>query len=297
MTGTHRAAHWLLLGLVVLCVLAATPANATDVRHWQRKPIDITLPVGQERIVVLGTPVRVGLPGKLAQADKLRVQSTGGAIYLKARQSFDATRVQLQAVHNGRVILLDLSAEQHAPRSRIRIVGGGAGDSQPATSEGRNNNPGHSDRRAARQAPDPAQSGGAPLPVRLVRHAAQALYAPHRLIQETPGVSRTRLHTDRHLPGLLPSLPVEAKPLAAWHGGGESVTAIQVTNTAAGRRFDLDPQALAGDFVAASFMQHTLGPADSATATTTVFVVTDNGGLRQATGPTHAQPETDDGGD
>ncbi|WP_111748588.1 TIGR03749 family integrating conjugative element protein [Salinisphaera orenii] len=305
MIATHHAMRCAALGLAVLIALTATSADATDVRHWQRKPIAIKLPVGQERIVVLGVPVRVGLPSKLTDSNKLRVQSTGGAIYLKAKKSFDSTRVQLQDAQNGRIILLDLSAKKHAPQSKIRIVGGGQSGHQSAQSSSHSTSQqaqhtGHdgSGSQGDAHTSGQATSGGAPLPIKLVRHAAQALYAPHRLIQDTAGVRRIKLEDqDKQLTGLLPSLPVKARPLAAWRGGGETVTAIEVTNTATGRHFGLDPRALEGDFVAASFMQRTLGPAHSDTATTTAFVVTDHGGLRQAMGPTQAQPETDDGGD
>ena len=59
---------------------------------------------------------------------------------------------------------------------------------------------------------------------------------------------------------LLPTLPVHARALAAWRLEDQWVTAVRLTNTAA-RWLDLDPRALQGNFVAATFQHPNLGPA------------------------------------
>ncbi|MDE9487952.1 DUF3438 family protein, partial [Xenorhabdus bovienii] len=69
------------LGLVSL-VLFSLGAKADELMKWERIPLSIALKVGQERIIFADRNVRVGLSPSLS--DKLRVQSAGGAVYLKA---------------------------------------------------------------------------------------------------------------------------------------------------------------------------------------------------------------------
>jgi len=70
-----------LLGLLVLVLLPTT--QATEIMRWQRLPLSVPLLVGQERIVFVDKNVRVGVPA--SAAGRLRVQSAGGAVYLRAR--------------------------------------------------------------------------------------------------------------------------------------------------------------------------------------------------------------------
>lgn len=67
----------LVAGLLTLgqCALA----NAVEIMRWERIPLALPLIVGQERIVFVDQNIRVGIPRNLV--DKLRVQSTGGALY------------------------------------------------------------------------------------------------------------------------------------------------------------------------------------------------------------------------
>ncbi|KYZ87776.1 hypothetical protein A3Q32_10445 [Alcanivorax sp. KX64203] len=75
--------------LSALFVVASilTPAYAVEIHHWERKPIPVDLPVGEERIVLIDRNVRIGLPAELADPEVLRVQSVGGALYLKAKKN------------------------------------------------------------------------------------------------------------------------------------------------------------------------------------------------------------------
>ncbi|MGH8393560.1 MAG: DUF3438 family protein, partial [Pseudomonas sp.] len=70
----------LIIGLLMLNFFGM--ANAVEILRWDRIPLALPLIAGQERIVFVDQNVRVGLPRNLV--DKLRVQSTGGALYLLA---------------------------------------------------------------------------------------------------------------------------------------------------------------------------------------------------------------------
>ncbi|WP_411899892.1 DUF3438 family protein, partial [Salmonella enterica] len=87
---------------------------------WERIPLKSPLQVGLERVVFGDKNVRVGFPPALN--GKLRVQSTGGAVYLKADRAFPQTRVQLQDVESGGVILLDVTAGEKGPSEPVRLV-------------------------------------------------------------------------------------------------------------------------------------------------------------------------------
>lgn len=268
------------VAIAALALLSVATAQAMDIRHWKRKPIDITLPVGIERIVVFGRDVRVGLPPVLASPGALRVQSTSGAVYLLAKKPFESQRVQVQNIHTGEIILLDLAAQKRASHETIRIKTQTEAGVQSASKQAA---------PARLQVPSAAfgrARAAPPTPVRLVRHAAQALYAPMRLVDSSaPGIFRVALSTPENLPGLLPSLPVNVRPLAAWRCAPYTVTAIEITNRDPQRSFHLDPRALAGVFYAASFMHSVIGPAGALTDTTTLFVVTKSGGLASAMAP------------
>lgn len=105
---------------------------------WERIPLQIPLKVGQERVVFVDKNVRVGFPPALN--GKLRVQSTGGAVYLKADSAFPQTRVQLQDVESGEVLLFDIAAGEKGPTEPVRLVYSGdvstlshAGDAFPVS--------------------------------------------------------------------------------------------------------------------------------------------------------------------
>ena len=74
------------------------------------------------------------------------------------------------------------------------------------------------------------------------------------------GLSRGNLRRDLMLDTLLPTLPVRSRALAAWRLADHWVTAVRLTNTAH-RWLALDPRALQGNFVAATFQHPDLGPA------------------------------------
>lgn len=260
------AVLFLNLGLV-------PPLEAVEILRWQRLPLPVPLVVGEERIVFIERNVRVGVPANVA--DRLRVQSAGGAIYLRANEAIPPTRLQLQDVESGALILLDIAAEAaregQAPLEPVRIVveeTAGQSDKRPVGST-----PGKSDA--------PASPRDTPIPVMLIRYAAQNLYAPLRTVEPVAGIARANLRRGLALDTLLPTLSVRARALAVWRLSDQWVTAVLLTNISASW-ITLDPRALQGDFVAASFQHPTLGPAGEPTDTTVVYLVTRGHGLAES---------------
>jgi len=245
-----------LLGLLLI-----PAAQAVEILHWQRLPLSVPLIVGQERIVFIDKNVRVGVPNSVA--GRLHVQSAGGAVYLRASEPIEPTRLQLQDADTGALILLDISAraakEGEPELEPVRIV---EGETAPDSTV----------------PPPPRQT---PIPVMLTRFAAQNLYAPLRTIETVPGIMRVNLRRDLKLDTLLPTLPVQATPLAAWHLENQWVTAIRLTNTS-DSEITLDPRLLQGDFLTATFQHLTLGASGTPEDTTAVYLVTLGSGLAQA---------------
>jgi integrating conjugative element protein (TIGR03749 family) len=268
----RRSAYVLLL----LALCAATSSQAVEILRWDRLPLAVPLIVGEERVIVLDRPVRIGLPAGLE--GRLRVQSADGAVYLKANAPIKTTRLELQDLRTGELVLVDITARRAEPKQvplePIRIldevasrVGDGVteGTGGPSGPAG-----GESDTTLA-----------TPLAVALTRYAAQSLYAPLRTVEPLPGITSVAIPDSLPLQMLLPTLPVSATALAAWRLDGDWVTAVKLTNTSA-RSIDLDPRLLQGNFLAATFQHPDLGPAGRSTDTTVVYLITRGFGIAQA---------------
>jgi len=263
------------LPLAALALVLFSAAQATELLRWERLPLAVPLVVGQERIVFIERNVRVGVPASVSS--RLRVQSAAGAIYLLANEPIEPTRLQLQDADTGTVILLDIAAEPEQegqpPLEPVRIIEAASSDTQTDADDG------------SAQATPPVRA--TPQPVILTRHAAQNLYAPLRTVEPVPGVTRVTLRRDLPLDSLLPILPVQAQALAAWRLDNLWVSAVRLRNSAS-HWLDLDPRALHGHFLTATFQHSTLGPSGTPDDTTVVYLVTRGHGLAQALLPTIA---------
>lgn len=109
-----------------LSMAAMANAQAVEIMQWERIPLAIPLLVGKERIVFVDQNVRVGMPQDLVGS--LRVQSTGGTVYLMASREIPPTRLQLQNVATGEIMLVDIAAtpekEGQAALEPVKIVPG-----------------------------------------------------------------------------------------------------------------------------------------------------------------------------
>ncbi|MBH2547607.1 TIGR03749 family integrating conjugative element protein [Serratia marcescens] len=270
-------ARVLALSLSVL-PLAATfivpVTQAEELMKWERIPLQIPLVVGKERVLFADKNVRVGFPPALN--GKLRVQSSGGAVYLKADVAFPPTRLQLQDVENGEVILLDVTASDKGSAEPVRIVYSGdvtsvsSSNDASAASGGNNATPGADN---GTQAKRKKVKYNAPLPVVLTRYAAQSLYGPVRTVEAVPGIHPVNPHLPKRITTLYPSEPVTITPLGGWGIGSRNVVALKVQNTAS-RKITLDPRVLQGQFVTATFQHRYLGPVGTPEDTTTLYLVT-----------------------
>lgn len=273
------------LNLFLPLWLGCALAHAVELMPWERLPLAVPLYVDQERIVFIDQNVRVGAPRSLG--DTLRIQSTGGALYLRASAPIEPTRLHLQDVRTGEIILIDIAASEGQGRPAlepVKIVKG------PSTSKGDGHGSETVPLDTEADVPLTAADGSSasrqtPIPVVLTRYAAQNLYAPLRTVEPLPGVLPVRSRRDLDLTGLMPTQPVSAHWLGAWQLEDYTVSAIKLQNRAA-IPITLDPRELRGDFISAAFQHPYLGPTGLASDTTVVYLVTRGRDLAQALPPT-----------
>jgi integrating conjugative element protein (TIGR03749 family) len=252
--------------LLLLCILPVA-ARAVEILQWQRLPLAVPLYVDQERVIFVDQNVRVGLPRSLQ--GKLRIQTSNGAVYLRASEAIEPTRLQLQNVSTGELILMDIAATpapNGAELEPVKIV--------------RAESPASPDKSVAEPEP-PVPPRQTPIPVVLTRYAAQSLYAPLRTVEALPGVSQVRVNPTLDLTTLLAALPVRASALGAWQLEDFWVTAVQLRNMSSSR-LTLDPRELQGNFIAATFQHHTLEQQGKPADTTVVYLVTRGHGLGES---------------
>ena len=252
----------LVIGTAVVLTLCGVLAQAVELMHWERLPLAVPLVINQERVIFVDGDVRVGVPSILT--GKLRVQSTGGTLYLRASEAIAPTRVQLQTVATGEIILLDIATTPgDQPLEPVRILKNA--QAQPTEAE-------------SSTVPVPERT---PIPVALTRYAAQSLYAPLRTVESLPGVRRVPLKLRTELPTLLPTENVSSTPIAAWRLGDYWVTAVKLRNRGP-ETVQLDPRRLQAKLFAAAFQHAFLGPVGSAEDTTIAYLVTRGAGLEHA---------------
>lgn len=276
----------LLTALSLLTVVSSV--NAVELMKWERMPLAVPLQVGQERVIFVDSNVRVGVPSSLS--GKLRVQSTGGSVYLLALEPIPPTRIQLQDAETGGLILMDIAAsttEAGMPKLEpIQII---EGENTPIRY---GNSPSKVQANAketvGNQTKPAKRSLETPVPVVLTRYASQNLYAPLRTIEPVQGISRVNLSKDLKLITLLPMQPIKAQALVSWRLDDYFVTAVSLTNTSR-QVISLDPRLLQGNFIAATFQHSLLGPKGDATDTTVVYLVTRQYGLAKSILPALSQ--------
>lgn len=254
------------LTLLLTAAFVFSPVASADVlMKWARKPLPVDLQIEKERIIFVDKNVKVGYPPELD--NKLRIQSTGGAVYLKATADFPKTRLHLMDLATGEMILLDVQAKSSVVNADepIRLVYENKVENQGAV---------YNQEVSANNEPIPNARPALPVPAALTRYAAQMIYAPLRTVEPLEGVRQVAHRLPTPIKTLLPALPIRATPLLAWQLDEYVVTAIRLQNQGQSR-IELDPRELQGNFYAATFQHHWLGGHGAPEDTTTLYLVTE----------------------
>ncbi len=244
---------------------ASSPPPAADEaarerRVWRGAPIPVELKLGRERIIRIpdAGQLRAGTIG--GPVPGLRIQPLGNRLFLLATQPFAAIRMLVQD-EAGRQVVLDLTAaDEIAAGPPIDILV----SSPPPV-------------------PETADAGGSAAPpappvtsyVALIRHGAQTLYAPPRLIPRSDRIVPVPLPVQGLIP-LVRGGVVSATPIAAWRalgpGGPLWLTAVRLQNQTA-TPVVLDPRMLRGRWRAAGFQHARLLPAGDPADTTAAYLI------------------------
>lgn len=285
--GTERelvVLLWLIIAVLLPRPAPAQPPRAANLpaelsapvpelerKVWDKRPIQIALPVNRERLVTFTVPVQVELPPDL-NASTLRTQivadTNSGTIYWTALKPFKPHRVQVQDLVSHNVFLVDIAASTAVSDTmRIEVsVPGGQTETQSPTASAVNP-----------KAEDPVTTD----PVALTRLAAQQLYAPARLLHLPDGVYpspvRQQTTTQLYQGGAL-----AATPVMAWRASELTVTAVKLVNVT-GHDLILDPRNLRGHWQTATFQHNVLLPQGSPRDTTAVYLIS-SGSFQEALG-------------
>jgi integrating conjugative element protein (TIGR03749 family) len=261
----HPIPRWLIDGLIIWLLVflllhagraAAVPAAAERIA-WRKTPIAVQLRVGSERLVHFPGAVKVGLPASLQGI--VRVQSIAGTVYLLAQQPFASSRVVIRGADDGRIVLIDVSANvDGADTEAVEIF-------YPDDMRGEH-------KRVESEKPGESKPANALAYgyVTLIRFAAQQLYAPARLLEELTGVVRVPIK--REPIAFVRGDAVQAIPLIAWRAGDLFLTAVKLTNKTRQPQV-LDPRTLRGRWLTATFQHNRLYPAGDEADRTVVYLI------------------------
>ncbi|HAT6803622.1 TPA: TIGR03749 family integrating conjugative element protein [Citrobacter freundii] len=246
----------------LLFIFCHSVVGATELVQWQRLPLPVALHTGHERVIFVNRNVRVGYPAELD--GKLRIQSSGGTVYLRASEDFPDARLQLVDMASNELILLDVHASAGNELEPLELR-----YDEPVW----RNDVGVPDDTGTPQPVAPEENTG-PLPVVLTRYAAQMLYAPLRTVEPVAGITPVPVRLSPVITTLLPSEPVTAVPLVSFRLADTTVTAVKLQNRSP-LRIALDPRSLQGIFLTATFQHDWLGAYGTPEDTTVVYLVTD----------------------
>lgn len=251
------------LFVILLTLASATVlADASERVLWDKRPINVHLQVGNERIIHFPDDVRYWLPDTVKR--HVSVLAANGVLYIRAMEPFPTTRLRIQGLNDQQIYLLDITASEAAAVSDELIV---------MTKENTRN----------RSKESTAYKTTEDWRIRLTRYAAQQLYAPERLVDGDSAIKRIPIESKASVPLIRGGL-IEAVPIASWQGHGLTVTAVRVRNLSRQSlqlQFDrsdslqaLDLSYLVrGDWLTATLQHDRLGAMGDETDTTTLYLV------------------------
>ena len=251
------------LFVILLTLASATViADASERVLWDKRPINVHLQVGHERIIHFPDDVRYWLPDTVKR--HVSVLAANGVLYIRAVEPFPTTRIRIQGMNDQQIYLLDITASESAAVSDELIV---------MTKKNTRN----------RSKESTTYKTTEDWRIRLTRYAAQQLYAPERLVDGDSAIKRIPVESKTSVPLIRGGL-IEAVPIASWQGHGLTVTAIRVRNLSRQSlqlQFDrsdslqaLDLSYLVrGDWLTATLQHDRLGAMGDEKDTTTLYLV------------------------
>lgn len=254
--------------LAGLCAISSV-SFADIVQVWDKKPINIVLPVGEQRFITFPDKVAFGLPSNYQST--LSVQNDNKTLYITAHKAFSNHQFKVKTASN-KMVLINLSAQKEASNEPVLIRYKNDGTSsvtKPSSNEQSNTF------RAV-------QKTNISL-TRLMQYSIQQYFAPERLLQPVKGINLTQKFNGKTY-NLFPTGAVTAIPLNSYQNNNLTVTAIYIQNNLA-LDVSIDPEDLSqicGDWsVVSVFPQSVLMPAGNEYDRSMLFLVSKNDFISQ----------------
>lgn len=235
---------------------APTPVPGVERVQFQRRPVNVVLEIGRERLVHFPFEVALHQP---EQADgRLAIDNIGSTVYLTANAPMERVRLVAEGIDGQGMIPLDLLVRANAPgvpdEMEIRL-----GAAAPAE---RTKPAGEADEAAA-----------PPDLVDLTRHCVQALYAPQRLVRVPAGMRQVDVRPTP-VANLYRGGAVATTPIGAWRADALHVTAVRFANRGS-QPVELDMDRLRGQWIAATPVHWRLLPQGDEADTTAVCLISE----------------------
>ncbi len=227
--------------------------------QWPDVPLEIDLAVNTEQRLSIpeATVLRMGIPPAIKP--KLQVEIIGNHLWMKATDTFPATKLVVIARPGGRVILQIRAQRSKSFNQPIVIQSTAPGVLQDSSE--------HS-----------ATYGF----VKLTRWVVQQFYAPKRLLTPLSGVQRLSIEPQpvelfrcaMRLPTVCAGA-ITATPIASWQSPHHFITAIELINNRT-QQLVLDPRELRGNWRSAAFVHTQLHAKGHAGDTTVLVLISDH---------------------
>lgn len=220
---------------VFFLILMSIGAYARKYDHtryyvWDKRPIEITLPLNKTKMVMFDHNIKV-----IQAPSDVEIKKLQNVLYLKASDEFDEKDLYVNDIETDETVIVSLSAK--ASVNDIYSVSIKTSNTQGATKSQYTSEPRTNDSINY---------------LSLTRYVIQKLYGNENDEHMLGGVMRVPMRTKRHV-GLVYHNNVIASPIASWRGGELYVTAVQL-NYIGETSLILDPRAsLRGRWLTASF--------------------------------------------
>jgi integrating conjugative element protein (TIGR03749 family) len=237
-----------IIRMMIACILCVQGVAFASTLVFEKAPLNVVLPVGQQRYISFPEPVAFRMDDRYGNL--LSVEKARSVIYFTAGKAFQTHQFVVKTKSN-KVILLNISASKKASDEPITVV---YPDMKP---KGEDSNIGV------------MKSVGIQA---LIRYAMQQYYAPKRLLHSVAGIA-TGDHLNSANYPLFASGEVSNVILQSFTSGDLTVTAVYVKNNLP-MAVDLKMNAICGQWVGASFFpQSRLTKANSEYDNTMLFLV------------------------
>lgn len=245
--------------IVLSSFFVFTNSWATQVLVWNKKPLELRLEVGKERIVEFEDNIILGFPQKVKS--RMRISSAAGVAYLTPVTPFPKTRVQIKLASSNEVIFVDMFAVDSE-------------DSQPLESVKVISNEEQQENEANEQALFESTDGVTLK--QLVQYATHAYFAPPRLRDSSLAIRISDVTKPVDLRLLFQGSSAglyELKPLKNFQTTEYNLTTILLTNRTQHQQKIIYSD-ITGEYETVSSQHLTVGPKASATQSTVLYLVT-----------------------